>query len=198
MSAGAPLSIWRARVELAANENFTGIEGSLVKASPRSCRTFVREAAPNTVIAGASASAAKPGGPASNTKRTSQAPANFFMMPPPVFTMFHCIQRSRLPATLGKAAVRHAARGIAGLQSGSAMPDHLASADAPMRTVRQLLVRQLAKAIAGLRRRDPSDHAVHEARKELKRARAALRLLRRCLGDGAYRRGEGVTRAGGG
>jgi CHAD domain-containing protein len=74
------------------------------------------------------------------------------------------------------------------------MPDHLASADAPMRTVRQLLVRQLAKAIAGLRRRDPSDHAVHEARKELKRARAALRLLRRCIGDTAYRRENALIR----
>jgi CHAD domain-containing protein len=74
------------------------------------------------------------------------------------------------------------------------MPDRLPSADAPMRTVRQVLVRQLAKAIAGLERRDPSDHAVHEARKELKRARAALRLLRRCLGDGAYRRENALIR----
>ena len=63
-----------------------------------------------------------------------------------------------------------------------------------MRTVRQALVRQLGKAIAGLKRRSPSDHAVHEARRELKRARAALRLLRRCIGDTAYRRENALIR----
>jgi CHAD domain-containing protein len=74
------------------------------------------------------------------------------------------------------------------------MRDPLPSADAPMRTVRQVLVRQLAEAIAGLGRRDPSDRAVHEARKELKRARAALRLLRRCIGDTAYQRENALIR----
>jgi len=44
------------------------------------------------------------------------------------------------------------------------------------------------------RRRHPSDHAVHAARKELKRARAALRLMRRCIGDTAYRRENSLIR----
>jgi len=74
------------------------------------------------------------------------------------------------------------------------MADHRRPADAPMRTVRQVLVRQLARAIAGLERRDPSDRAVHAARKQLKGARAALRLLRRCIGDKAYRRENTLIR----
>jgi CHAD domain-containing protein len=57
-----------------------------------------------------------------------------------------------------------------------------------MRAVRRFLVRELDSAIARLERGDLSDHAVHELRRELKRVRAALRLLRPCIGGDAYHR----------
>ncbi|MGC1387243.1 MAG: CHAD domain-containing protein [Steroidobacteraceae bacterium] len=63
-----------------------------------------------------------------------------------------------------------------------------------MRTVRRLLVRELESAVARLEKGPPSDHAVHEIRKELKRVRAILRLLRPCLGVRAYRRENAVVR----
>ena len=78
MSAAAPFSIWRARVELAAKENFTGTEVSFVKASPRSCSTFVSEDAAKTVIAGVSASADQLGSP-SNAQRTNITAAALFI-----------------------------------------------------------------------------------------------------------------------
>jgi CHAD domain-containing protein len=62
------------------------------------------------------------------------------------------------------------------------------SADAPMHTVRRILLAQLDEAIAGLKRRNRTDQSVHEVRLELKRARATLRLLRKCIGVDAYRR----------
>src|ERR1700733_14399553 len=61
MSAGEPFSICRASAELAANENLTGIDVSLVYPSPNSCSTLVRDAAANTVIGGLSVSAARQG-----------------------------------------------------------------------------------------------------------------------------------------
>src|SRR5665213_936474 len=61
MSAGAPFSIWRARTELAANENRTGIDVSFVNPSPSSCSTLVNDAAANTVIGALSNTAATAG-----------------------------------------------------------------------------------------------------------------------------------------
>jgi CHAD domain-containing protein len=55
-----------------------------------------------------------------------------------------------------------------------------------MRAVSLILVRQLDEAIAGLKRCGHSAHAVHGVRKELKRVRATLRLLRTCFGVHAY------------
>jgi CHAD domain-containing protein len=63
-----------------------------------------------------------------------------------------------------------------------------------MRFVRQALVRQLDNAIAGLEQPSRAAHAVHEVRKELKRARAMLRLLRACIGVTAYRRENTLIR----
>jgi CHAD domain-containing protein len=63
-----------------------------------------------------------------------------------------------------------------------------------MCTVRQILVDQLGEAIAQLRRRARSGDAVHEVRKELKRARATLRLLRECIGVSVYRRDNASMR----
>jgi CHAD domain-containing protein len=68
------------------------------------------------------------------------------------------------------------------------MQGKMPSAVAPMYTVRQILVTQLGEAIAQLRRRARSGVAIHEVRKDLKRARATLRLLRGCIGVHAYRR----------
>src|SRR6185437_3145079 len=78
-SAGAPFSIWRASAELAANENLTGMDVSLVKASPKSCSTLVSEAAANTVMAGLSVTAAMPGPAQVSSHSPRAAQASFFM-----------------------------------------------------------------------------------------------------------------------
>jgi CHAD domain-containing protein len=67
-------------------------------------------------------------------------------------------------------------------------------ADTPTGAARRELVEQLDKAIAGLARRALSDAAVHEIRKRLKRARAALRLLRECAGVTQYRHENSLIR----
>src|SRR4051794_29055581 len=51
------------------------------------------------------------------------------------------------------------------------------------------LRRQIATALAALRAKAPlSDETVHAARKQLKRARASLRLLRGAIGEDEYAR----------
>ena len=57
-----------------------------------------------------------------------------------------------------------------------------------MHKVRALLYAQLDHAVAGLREHGARDPAVHDARKDLKRARAILRLLRAGMGKAAFRR----------
>jgi CHAD domain-containing protein len=55
--------------------------------------------------------------------------------------------------------------------------------------VRRIVRREARKALDGLPpRRLPKDAALHDARKRIKKARAALRLVRKPLGDDAYRR----------
>jgi CHAD domain-containing protein len=56
-----------------------------------------------------------------------------------------------------------------------------------MAAAREALLVKLGKAIAGLQRLSRAEPAIHEVRKDLKRVRAALRLLRGCLGDADYR-----------
>jgi len=51
-----------------------------------------------------------------------------------------------------------------------------------------IALRRIAKAIDSLQATKLSDKRVHEARKQLKRARATLRLLRDSISDAAYRR----------
>jgi len=58
----------------------------------------------------------------------------------------------------------------------------------PLRSARAALLEQIGRSIAGLRDTRRSDRTIHAIRKELKRARASLRLLRGCLGDSIYRR----------
>ena len=55
--------------------------------------------------------------------------------------------------------------------------------------VRGALCDEIAGALQALwERRRPNDESMHEVRKDLKRARAALRLLRDAVGDAAYER----------
>src|ERR1700722_5685377 len=77
MSAGEPFSICRASAELAANENLTAIDVSLVYPSPSSCSTLVRDAAANTVIGCLSVSAAGLGRLARHHPGISQDGTNF-------------------------------------------------------------------------------------------------------------------------
>jgi CHAD domain-containing protein len=56
------------------------------------------------------------------------------------------------------------------------------------RSARHIARKQIAKAMEALQNGSTSDEALHDARKELKRARATLRLLRDAIGDRAYRR----------
>src|SRR5687768_7091634 len=55
-------------------------------------------------------------------------------------------------------------------------------------TVRDDMVRHVERAIRALRARRLTDERIHTARKQLKRARANLRLLRDAIGKAAYRR----------
>jgi CHAD domain-containing protein len=57
-----------------------------------------------------------------------------------------------------------------------------------MKTIHALLLAQLEKSVASLQDPGADDRVIHEVRRELKRARAALRLMRECLGRRAYRR----------
>jgi len=68
------------------------------------------------------------------------------------------------------------------------------SADTPTHIARRALLAQLDKTIEELGKRRRSDVAVHDIRKELKRARAALRMLRECIGVVGYRRDNALLR----
>jgi CHAD domain-containing protein len=60
--------------------------------------------------------------------------------------------------------------------------------------LRRIVREQIAKALEDLGGKRLSDEAVHSARKELKKARATLRLLRDALGDAVYRRENAALR----
>ena len=64
-------------------------------------------------------------------------------------------------------------------------PQALVSPDSPVQQCRDILVRQLGAAVQELAGNKPN---IHGARKQLKRARATLRLLRPAIGDEPYRR----------
>lgn len=69
------------------------------------------------------------------------------------------------------------------------MADELRRDESGTRGVRRLIRKQLRKALGALAGRPPlTDDAVHDARKQLKRIRANLRLLRGALGPRSYRR----------
>ena len=60
--------------------------------------------------------------------------------------------------------------------------------------LRRILRERIAKALEALGGTKLSDEAVHSARKELKKARATLRLLRDALGDVVYKRENAALR----
>src|SRR5882757_1483145 len=60
--------------------------------------------------------------------------------------------------------------------------------------LRRIAREQIAKALEALDGKTLSDDAVHSARKELKKARASLRLLRDALGDAVYKRENAALR----
>jgi CHAD domain-containing protein len=68
------------------------------------------------------------------------------------------------------------------------------SAETPTHIARRALLAQLDKTIEELGKRRRSDVAVHNIRKQLKRARAALRMLRDCIGVVEYRRDNALIR----
>jgi CHAD domain-containing protein len=75
-----------------------------------------------------------------------------------------------------------------------AVAEDFPSANTPIHTARTALLAQLRKALDGMERRTRSDAAVHDIRKELKRARASLRLLRECIGVAEYRKDNALIR----
>lgn len=74
------------------------------------------------------------------------------------------------------------------------MAGGLPSTDTPTHIARQALLGQLDKTLQSLREHRQSDSTIHEIRKELKRARATLRMLRECIGVAAYRRNNALLR----
>jgi CHAD domain-containing protein len=74
------------------------------------------------------------------------------------------------------------------------MTGGLRSADTPTHIARRALLAQLDKTVEELSKRHRSDACVHNIRKELKRARAALRMLRECIGVTEYRRDNALLR----
>ncbi len=61
-------------------------------------------------------------------------------------------------------------------------------------TVLDELLHHIATALAALRAHKASDERIHQARKQLKRARANLRLLRDAIGKRAYARENAALR----
>lgn len=61
-------------------------------------------------------------------------------------------------------------------------------------TVRDEILQHVVAAVKAIRARHPSDTEIHRARKDLKRARANLRLLRDAVGKAAYSRENAVLR----
>jgi CHAD domain-containing protein len=74
------------------------------------------------------------------------------------------------------------------------MTRRLRQTEAGVRGVRRVARKEIDAALDGLTKRSISDEDVHEARKLLKRTRAALRLVRPAVGDRAYRRDNAALR----
>jgi CHAD domain-containing protein len=70
----------------------------------------------------------------------------------------------------------------------------LPSTVTPTRIARRALIAQLDKTVEQLRKPRRSDASIHNIRKALKRARAALRMLRECMGIMEYRHDNALLR----
>ena len=66
--------------------------------------------------------------------------------------------------------------------------------EAGARGVRRIARHRIKSALKSLEPRKSDDRSVHEARKDLKRARAMLRLLREALGEATYKRENAAIR----
>ena len=75
------------------------------------------------------------------------------------------------------------------------MAKQLRNTESGTRGIRRILRQQTAQALEALHRdQQLSDEVVHEVRKQLKKVRAALRLLRKALGSRTYDRENAVFR----
>ena len=70
----------------------------------------------------------------------------------------------------------------------------LPSTDTPAHIARRALLAELDSTVEQLCKPRRSDASVHNVRKELKRARAALRMMRECMGIKEYRRNNALLR----
>src|SRR6266550_536207 len=69
-----------------------------------------------------------------------------------------------------------------------AMPPRIEGSESGAEGIRRILRKEIEKALGAVdSARSPTDEGIHDARKRLKRARAALRLIREALGDREYR-----------
>jgi CHAD domain-containing protein len=74
------------------------------------------------------------------------------------------------------------------------MARNLEQCEAGAKGARRILRKQLEKALASLAAGRLTDEKVHDARKRIKKARAALRLLRDALGKGTHTRANTALR----
>jgi CHAD domain-containing protein len=75
------------------------------------------------------------------------------------------------------------------------MPARIKDHDSGTSSIRRIVRKETEEALEDLDpNRSLTDEAIHDARKRLKRARAALRLIRQGLGDGTYRSENRILR----
>ncbi len=75
------------------------------------------------------------------------------------------------------------------------MPPRIEGSESGAEGIRRILRKEIEKALGAVdSARSPTDEGIHDARKRLKRARAALRLIREALGDREYRRENRILR----
>jgi CHAD domain-containing protein len=78
--------------------------------------------------------------------------------------------------------------------SCDAVASKLKRSETGTRGAQRIVRRRIKSALQRLGRKTPTDRSVHAARKELKKARATLRLLRDALGKTAYKRENAALR----
>src|SRR5262245_45497590 len=105
---------------------------------------------------------------------------------PRAATMWSSTQQRTTTDDEADAGTRSSQRGLSS-QRGANMAKPLRHTKSGTKEVQRLLGRHIAQALKALRGNQPlSDAAVHGARKQLKKARADLRLLRQALAPQTY------------